>query len=315
MAPIADLSGDTLLRMLNKEVTLAEKCHVANRFFNYKKVYLVVDDVLIEKMYSTVIEGSSDHYDASSHTYYRSLCSVAIMFTDGYYSIPVAHQLWINKEIMGDEYQKKQEIALALIKSIKTFCKIKIVIADALYATVEFMKGLIQLDLRFEMKIHANRKVQLKTGEMALIRDIFKGRMKKRECRTMQITWNKLSLHITACKRYIKRGDCKIIYQVSNFATAASEHVRVYKYRWQIEKFFRTAKQSLGLKDCQSRSATRQTNHINNVFIAYIILQLERKKYRLKTPESALKRLKTQDCKQLLAYLSAPNQIFAVNFA
>lgn len=315
MAPIANLSGDTLLRMLNKEIPLSEKCDVANKFFNYKTVKVVVDDVLIEKMYSTIIEGSIDHYDSSSHTYYRSLCSVTIMFTDGYYSIPIAHQLWINKEILGDAYQKKQQIALVLIQSIIPFCKIKIVIADAIYATVEFMKGLIQLSLRFEMKIHSNRKIQLKTGEMILIRDVFKAKMQKRECRTIQITWNKLLLYITACKRYNKHGTYKIIYQVSNFASAASEHVRIYKYRWQIEKFFRTAKQSLGLKDCQSRNAAKQTNHINNVFIAYIILQLERKKYGLKTPEAALRRFKTQGYKQLLSYLSAPNQIFETNFA
>jgi SRSO17 transposase len=79
------------------------------------------------------------------------------MVGDGEYYIPVTHQFWIKKEKTDLDYRTKHAIAKELIRSIIQHCKIRIVLADALYATVEFMKELNQLNLRFEMKIHANR--------------------------------------------------------------------------------------------------------------------------------------------------------------
>jgi SRSO17 transposase len=63
--------------------------------------------------------------------------------------------------------------------------------------------------------------------------------------------------------------------------------MRIYGYRWNIEKFFRTAKQSLGLTHCQSTKKKLQENHIMNVFCAYAILECERNKKKLANPEQA----------------------------
>ena len=72
----------------------------------------------------------------------------------------------------------------------------------------------------------------------------------------------------------------------------AKKHVQIYGFRWNIEKFFRTDKQYLGLTHCQLRSKNAQENHIFNVFFAYALLQFETKKFGLKNPESAAKQLK-----------------------
>jgi hypothetical protein len=310
MGQQAELSGDTLLRMLDENTTIEEKCAVVNQFFKGKPLDALVDDVLLEKRYAKLIEGISFQRNTSTHTSSKSLCTVVIMVGDGRYYIPVTHKFWVNKEIMGSDYQTKHEIAKELLRSIIKYCNIRIVIADALYATIEFMKELNQLPLRFEMKMHANRVVILQSEEKAPIREAFKGKLKGRKWRTISIIWKGLTLFLTAYKRYNKYDECKIIYQVSNYCATASAHVNAYKRRWHIEKFFRTTKQSLGLKDCQSRSLTRQTNHIDKVFIAYTILQMERRKYKLKTPEAALKQIKKMGFNSLNSYLSAPNQIF-----
>jgi hypothetical protein len=315
MGQQAELSGDKMLRMLDKDVTIEEKCAIVNEFFKDRQLDALVDDVLIQKRYAEFIEGLSFQRDSSTHTSSQSLCTVVIMVGDGEYYIPVTHKFWVNKEIMGADYKTKHEIAKELLRSIIKYCKIRIVIADALYATIEFMKELNQLKLRFEMKIHNNRKVTLKSGEEAAIREAFKGKLKGRRWRTIPVVWKGLPLFLTACKRYNKHGECKIIYQISNYCATASAHFHAYGRRWHIEKFFRTSKQSLGLKDCQSRSLTRQAHHIDNVFIAYTILQMERRKYKLETPEAALKLLKKRGVNYLNSYLAAPNQIFEVALA
>ena len=56
--------------------------------------------------------------------------------------------------------------------------------------------------------------------------------------------------------------------------------------------FFRTAKQHLGLGDCQSRKLKLQKNHIINVFFAYALLQSKTIKQKLLNPETALRRFK-----------------------
>jgi hypothetical protein len=314
MGEIANLSGDTMLRLLDADVSLKEKCEVVNAFFKGKALDALIDDVLIEKMYAKFIEGLSIQYNSSSHTYSQSLCSVVIMLGDGHSYIPVTHKLWVNKEIIGADYRKKHEIAKDVLRSVLQYCKVRIVIADALYATVEFMQELNQLNVRFEMKIHANRIITLQSGEEVAIRNAFKNKLKGRRWRTILVIWKGLTLHITAYTRYNKHGECTVISQVSNYKATSSTHVRMYERRWNIEKFFRTSKQSLGLKDCQSRSLTRQTNHINQVFMAYTIVQMECRKYKLKPPEGALKRIKKLGFNSLHSYLAAPNQIFAATY-
>lgn len=315
MGQQAGLSGDKMLRMLDDNVTVEEKCAVVNEFFKGKWLDVLIDDVLIQKMYAKFIEGLSFQRDSSTHTSSQALCTVVIMVGDGEYYIPVTHKFWVSKEIMGSAYQTKHEIAKELLRSIIKHCNIRIVIADALYATVEFMKELNQLKLRFEMKMHSNRVVTLQSGEEVAIREAFKGKLKGRRWRTIPVMWKGLTLFLTACKRYNKHGECKIIYQVSNYHATASTHFHAYKRRWHIEKFFRTSKQSLGLKECQSRSLIRQAHHIDNVFIAYTILQMERRKYKLETPEAALRLIKKRGVNYLNSYLAAPNQIFEVALA
>jgi hypothetical protein len=50
-------------------------------------------------------------------------------------------------------------------------------------------------------------------------------------------------------------------------------HVNTYRLRWCIEKFFRTAKQSLGLEQCQAQKIDRVSNHINAFMIAFVALE------------------------------------------
>ncbi|MBA3953872.1 hypothetical protein H0X48_00930 [Candidatus Dependentiae bacterium] len=83
-----------------------------------------------------------------------------------------------------------------------------------------------------------------------------------------------------------------------------------YSYRRNIEKFFRTAKQSLGLTHCPSVKQKLQENHIMNVFGAFTILQVERRKHALPNPEAALKRLRHKNHASLLVRLCSADQIY-----
>jgi len=63
--------------------------------------------------------------------------------------------------------------------------------------------------------------------------------------------------------------------------------------RWNIEKFFRTAKQKLGLNDCMVRNKEGQKKHVYNVFFAYSLLQIEKVKQKAKNVETVIKSIKS----------------------
>lgn len=287
-------SGDTIARIVdNHAATTEELLQIARKIFGKKRLKLIIDDTLILKLYSKLIPGTSDNYDSSDRKCYRSLCSVVAMLTDGCIAIPVDQSIWTEVSFKPIGYQKKWEIAQQLITKIIAKIDVYMVLADGLYAIVNFMKWLVLQDIRFEMRFHANRVVY---------DDEYHGQIKnhrklklsgKRPMRTIKAQWYGLQLHFTSYRRVTKYGNVITTYQVSNHKCSAREHVRAYECRWNIEKFFRTAKQKLGLNDCQSRKQKLQEKHILNVFFTYTLLQYERKKNRLKNVESAVKSLKS----------------------
>lgn len=311
-------SGDSLLRILNDApITATELTFLANQFFHNEPLYLIIDDTLIEKMYSRLIEGTSDNYDSSNHSMYRSLCSVVAMVTNGQWALPVDHRLWVSKEfIQSAAYATKTDLAKELIRLATQTIKIKCVVLDGLYATAHLISWLNENNINFEMRFHSNRMITIGDKKVA-IKDFFVSRINgKKTCRTVKGSWSGIpNLYFTAVKRENKRGEIQIVYQVSNYKAEPRQHVRTYSYRWNIEKFFRTAKQKLGLKDCQSRNRQMQNNHIMDVFLAYTFLISECREKCLKKPEEALRRRKGKNSRLSIKQFIRPDQIFGVVYA
>ena len=166
------------------------------------------------------------------------------------------------------------------------------VVLDGLYAIAKFMQSLINKGISFEMRMHSNRVVTYK-GKRCQLKKLPTLALKKgRKTRSAYACWQNMKLHFTSVKRQNKSGDFTIVYQVSNTKMLSKDHVKIYSYRWNIEKFFRTAKQHLGLNDCQSRKLQKQNGHIFNVFFAYAIAQYERVRKKLKNVETAIKSIK-----------------------
>jgi hypothetical protein len=305
-------SGDSISKILNTRiVTVSELMHYCKIIFKgNKRLYLIIDDSLISKIYSHYIEGACDNYDSSDRQIKRSLCSVVAMLTDGEIAIPIDQELWISMEYDPDNHKKKWEIAQGLIIKTMALIPIKMVLMDGLYAVAEFIKWLKEKNIAFEMRFHANRVVSCK-GIKGQIRKhpSFKvnGRNPKR---TLKIMWLGIALYATVFRRLMKNGEYSIVYQIANYKAPARVHVQAYGYRWNIEKFFRTAKQKLGLNDCMARNRKAQENHIMNVFLSYIFAQIERVKLKLKNVEMAIKSLKQYDFNQLTQRFHRSGEIF-----
>jgi len=183
---------------------------------------------------------------------------------------------------------------------------------DGLYDTHAMIQWLTSNNIPFEMRFHSNRVIEYK-GMRSQIRESEPLQLSgKRPKRTIRASWYKINLYFTALRRRTRNGEFITIYQVSNYKASAREHIQAYGYRWNIEKFFRTAKQKLGLNDCQSLKQETQEKHIMNVFLTYTLVQFERKKNKLKNPEAAIKSLKQRNFLELKSYFLRSGQIFGV---
>jgi SRSO17 transposase len=319
LAPLLNISGDTLLRILEHEcVTFEELLKLAKKLFGMKKIYLVIDDTIIRKSYSHYINGSSDNYDPVDKKVHRSICTVVALITDGKRALPIAHKLAISKEFTPTgKHKTKIEIAQELIEMLIGKIDIKMVLMDGLYASEDMIKWLKRKSLPFEMRFHSNRVVGLSEDNhdtTVKIKEYEGLKLKgKKSCRTIKAFWKGESVYITAVERYEKDGSKRIVYQISNVETLARNHAKAYDQRWHVEKFFRTSKQYLGLTHCQSRKRSLQENHIYNVFLAYAILQFERQKHKFKNIEQALHNIKRKKNIPIYTHLQRAGQIFRSN--
>jgi len=211
---------------------------------------------------------------------------------------------------------KKTDLLIQLLIELREQIEIDIVLADGHYSTVKMLNWLVENKMKFEMRMHANRKVA-RNGEECQVQLLKNLKPKgKRRCRTIMVAWYGLDLYLTAVK-YVKRdGSVMFKYQVSNYKSSANEHKEVYKKRWPIEKFFRTAKQKLGLQDCVMRKFSDHTLHIMNVFYAYMILQLEVRYSRaFSFPEEVIRHYRSKNCRHVRQRISALCRNFGYAYA
>lgn len=311
MGRLIKKSGDTIARLLQPAPESFEYSQwlCKQMFREKKKLFCIIDDTLIKKIYSTLMQGSGRFFDTKigrSITAYRL---VACMISDGKYTVPIGCEYLFAKElldIIGTKCASKDDIAKTFVLLAKRlFPDVRlIVLCDGLYATVDFLTWCINNKIEVEVRMHSNRTVEY-LGEKIALRDLAKRSRirptRRQMARTITARWQGLTLEITIVRRIDKNGKETIVFQASTYKALPREHAAHYKARWPIEKCFRTCKQTLGLQECFSRSLETQRDHVASVFLAYALAQLHRKTYKLKTPEEAIRRIKTKKVNCVLA--------------
>jgi hypothetical protein len=182
-------------------------------------------------------------------------------------------------------YKSKSELAHAIYSQMIKLFDIDIVLADAHYATKYLLSILYDAVQQFLMRFTCSRIVQIGKANGQL-RKIFRLR-RNEHIRMIQGVFDGKSL----CFYVVRLKTGCIAYFVSLFPINIIDLEDLYKIRWAIETFHRTAKQSLGWCDCQMRSIERQQLHSFYVMHAYVIAELLRVRLKLKTTEDAIRAL------------------------
>lgn len=298
-------SASRFLRDVN--VDEADFVPLVQSMFGKKKLNLVIDDSTISKRYSKEIEGVSSMVDQSTKTFTCGYKLVTAGLTDGEYFLPIALEQWIAEFIMENDYLNVRQLAEKLIlRILKLNLSIEYFVLDGLYFSIEFMNFLDDLSLKFVIKAKTTTAVLYK-GKQVQLQHCKDLRLNSNQSyKKIKAEWHGKIYWFIAIRRTGKRGP-KVIYLIANFYAKSKVYARIYDSRWKIEKFHRTAKQSLGLQDSFSLEAKIYLNHIKCVFFAYCLLQLFMKKFRLDSIEKAIR--KAQAFKLKHGFIEAIDQI------
>lgn len=314
MGNLIKKSGDTIKRLLRpSDENFARIYKIAKQVFHGKtELILIIDDTLIKKIFSRLMQGSGWFYDTKICRRILGYKLLAVSITDGRVTIPIDCSFLFSRELLDGSLQSKDALVKAMVQKVFALFPDKqfIITADGAFATESFLEWCIQNGYKAEVRMHSNRVVQY-NGQNVAIREIKELRPKGRKmARTIVAQWHKLDLRITAHRRIDKHGEESIVFQAATYYAKPSQHVKNYKMRWGIEKFFRTAKQHLGLQECFSRKMATQMNHVSAVFLAYSLVQLEMKNKRLLNSETAIRALKKKKFDSLKYHFNRSDQIF-----
>lgn len=267
---------DKLQRLLQMEqkwnLYLKQKYgHLLSKNFdlNYNKSkrnksFLIIDDTVLAKPFSKVLETLSWLYSPGDKKYLLGLNAVFVIWTDGNTRFPIGFRL-LNKE----NKKSRIDLAMDILKEAKSFYKLNpdYVLMDSFYPAAKILKQIRKFRWHWIAKIKSNRLIN-----GVQVKDILSYRY-----------GNKIG-HL-----YKKKIKVKVTTENQNYwATSdtilkSSEIRKLYKKRQIIEEFFKILKSELRIEGCPSRTIVAQVNHIYFVLFAFCQLEEFRIKKKIST--------------------------------
>jgi Transposase DDE domain len=263
--------------------TNAQLREIATSVLNQKNIYLILDDTKLPKIHAQEIEGLEVSRDGSSGQNLLGLSMITCLISDGTHQIPVEALPYVSKELAGATYQTKTELGQIITKSVKSHFSIKRLLADAHYSTKQNIPWLHEQQTAYLMKFARHKKVTI-GGKCDQLQKLL--RLQKNS-RTACIRGE---FEEVPCYFYvIKIEDGSTIYLISNDLIPLNEVLALYRIRWKIELFHRTAKQKFGLRECQMLSMEKQRQHVLFVMHAYAIAECIRNKEKIDSVDEWVK--------------------------
>ena len=299
---LGGVSHDNLTRLMTKRQW---KCSRVVPWFIYvvqragNGGYLIVDDTAIQHKRSKKIKGVYWDYD---HAEGRNvLCQrlVVVLWSNGYFRIPVGYALW-HKKGARKKYRTKNEIARTLVKwSCRKGIRPGYIVFDGWYASKENMKLFARnRGIPFVTKLRKNCKLTYE-GKKLQARTIGRRILQKRRQYVSSKTgvWSRKcivsmgkglgNMCFVVLKDELDGKKAGLKYLLSSCPSlSAGAVVQRYRSRWSIETFFQDIKQHMGLSQYQGRSLEGSYRHIGLCFTGAVVLDFIRRKENMSSREA-----------------------------
>lgn len=259
--------------------------------------YLIIDDTLIPRPRSKKVQGAYWDYD---HGLKRNIYGhrvVVILWSDGFWRIPVGFSLW-HKRGVRSKYRTKNEIARTLLKwVVAQGIRPEYVTFDNWYASKENMRLIVkELGLEFVTRLKSNcrlnyqgRNLSARTIGRRLRQGIRPYKFKKLDvyARGSVVQMEGLGrVGFAVVKDDLDGAGLSVWYLLSSASCLSTrEIVRRYKTRWAIEVWFEHLKQYAGGVAHQGRILASVEHHLVFSMLALLTMDWLRQGTDITIPE------------------------------
>lgn len=272
--------------MLNRRTRRA--LSAAGRRGQAVPVFLAIDDSLVEKS-GKCMEGTDYHYSHSAgRTVWGHVWVTAQLVVLGQ-SYPISWRLYQRRttcEELGVPFSSKPELARAMVDAFQPLPGTQTyVLTDSWYPSQQLLEtcqergfhliSAVKSDRKFRV---ANHNLQAKAWAQALPKRAFDFVTVNTAGYKLWSTVGTLSSG-HAARLVINRviGQQRWRYLISTDCSLTAQTViSHYLARWEVENFYRVAKQSLGWGDYQMRDLFAVERHVQLMMVAHAYLEIQR---------------------------------------
>jgi len=256
------------------------------------KVYLIIDDSLVEKT-GNKMEAVAKH---RSHKEKNKLVLghvwVTAQLVVAGYSYPLDWAIYRRQsecEQTGAAFISKPDIAYNMIQAYQALPNTQtVVMTDSWYVSQDILALCKQRDFQFIGAVKSNRKVKIgsQNQQVKQWRDVLpKSRLERVKVKdTYYKVWTCSQIGTLSCGQQVtllvnrRIGVKKWHYLISTDLTLSAQVILAsYFIRWEVENFYRAAKQILGWGDYQMRDLVAIENHVLLMMVTHAYLEIQRR--------------------------------------
>jgi len=248
--------------------------------------YLVVDDSVQDKRYSTKIEMVKRQYSGAAGGLVDGIGIVNLLHTSGKDGefFPIDFRLYAPDQ----DGKTKNDHFLEMLRRAKSdkALKANTVLFDAWYASVDNLKVIHRLGMVFVTTLKSNRLVSTsKEGGYVHLDTLAWDTDSLLDGRLVKL--KELPFLVRLFKLVAPNGDIDWLIANRNLGDddqaplTAQDVQNENAVRWQIEQLHRELKQLVGTQKCQCRKARSQRNHLGLCYLAWLSLRLHAQKFRI----------------------------------
>ena len=224
--------------------------------------WLILDDTVIHKPYSKLLQSFGWIYDHSQHKAVYGMGLVLLIWTDGRIRLPIAYKLYKKGG------KSRTDLALELLSYARNRLKLKRVqgvLFDSWYSSKAILKRIRDYGWHFYTQVKSNR--------------CFNGKQLKHYQRGS--CWHETGSLTGGLKVLLIRRHKKF-YITSNLNLEWRESYEIYRFKRQIiEEVFKIIKGQLCLCFPSDKKEHHWDYHIALVLSAFVVLESFRRKYNL----------------------------------
>jgi SRSO17 transposase len=281
--------------MLNRRTRRA--LAAAGRGDNVVPVFLAIDDSLVEKS-GKCIEGTDYHYSHSAgRTVWGHVWVTAQLVVLGQ-SYPISWRLYRRRttcEELDVPFASKPELARAIVDAFQPLPGTQTyVLTDSWYPSQQLLETCQERGFHLISAVKSDRKLrvadhnlQAKAWSQALPKRAFDFVTVNTAGYKLWSTVGRLSSgHVARLVVNRVIGQKRWRYLVSTDCSLSAQTViSYYLARWEVENFYRVAKQSLGWGDYQMRDLFAVERHVQLMMVAHAYLEVQRQEAIASAPE------------------------------